>query len=867
MDITLSRRSQGPLGQGFNNASDFAALSADGTWLVFQTDAGNSFLSDSNGWADLWRQNRTDGTLQRVSLTGGNAATDGASFGAAISADGRHIAFTSLATNMLAADLNGMADIFRRDMETGALLLISANTDGRAGNNVSFGAAISADGARIAFLSAASDLVAADSNGAIDVFLRDLSANTMRLVSSAADGTQGNAGALNRPALSADGRFVTFDSLASNLVADDSNGRDDVFLKDMQTGAISRVSTSADGTQQNGGVQGSMRPVISADGRYVAFASSATNLVAGDTNNAVDVFRRDMQTGAIERVSVTLGGVQGAGDSLDASISADGRFIAFTSLAGNFAADDRPASADIFLKDMQTGTLALLSRNLAGVPGLGESVNAAISADGLRIAFASSVPDLVAGDTNAWQDVFEAALPRPSDAITGTAAADVLRGTAGADTMQGLAGDDWLRGDDGDDRLEGGADADTLDGEAGADLMLGGAGHDHYLIRDAADRIIEAEAEGTDTAWVFISGWTLPAHIEIGRLVGAANLLTGGDEGVQLVAGGGPATLIGGAGDDVLWGAAAADSLVGGAGHDTMRGGGGTDTMLGGVGNDHAVITSGGESFIELPDAGTDTAWVTAQGWSLPAHVEIGRLSGTASLLLGAGIDQQLVANPLHGSTLQGGEGRDVLWGADHADLLEGGPGDDTLRGGAGNDTMRGGPGHDHFIVNDLGDVVRENAGEGIDTAWVTVDGWVLPAHVELAYLSGTVRRIAGSEVGDQLIANPTLGGELDGRGGNDTLWGSNAADLLAGGAGDDVLYGFGGADRFAFHIPAWGRDAVADFSRAQGDRIDMRGSGITAFSQFSVVNGDGHTALRSGANEIMLFNTTGVTASDFIFS
>ena len=867
MDITLSRRSQGPLGQGFNNASDFAALSADGTWLVFQTEASNSFLSDSNGWVDIWRQNRADGTLQRVSLTGAGTAPDGASFGAAISADGRHIAFTSIAANMQPEDMNGMADIFRRDMETGALLLISINSDGRAGNNVSFGATITGDGSKLAFLSAASDLVTTDTNNAIDVFLRDLSANSMRLVSTAADGGQGNAGALNRPALSADGRFVAFDSLASNLLADDSNGRDDVFLKDMLTGAVTRASTAADGTQQNGGFQGTLRPVISADGRYVAFASSASNLVAGDTNGAIDVFRRDMLTGAIERVSITAGGVQGQRDSLDASISADGRFIAFTSLAPDFAADDRPASADIFLKDMQTGALMLLSRNLSGVPGLGESVNAAISADGLRIAFASTVGDLVAGDANAWQDIFEAALPRASDAISGTSAADALNGTAAADTILGLAGDDWLRGHDGDDRLEGGADADTLDGSAGADLMLGGPGHDQYVIRDAADRVIEAEDEGTDTAWVVLAGWTLPAHIEIGRLVGAANMLTGGDQGAQLVAGSGPSTLIGGAGDDVLWGGAHGDLLEGGAGADTLRGGTGADVMRGGTGHDHFIINNSGDMVEEAADAGIDTAWVTANGWVMPAHVEIARLSGGATSVTGGGLHQQLVASPLLASTLIGGAGDDVLWGDAHGDLLEGGAGADTLRGGTGADMMRGGTGHDHFIINNSGDQVEEADDAGIDTAWVAIDDWALPAGVELAYLSGAARRVAGGEGAEQLIANPVLGGVLEGRGGTDTLWGSNAGDVLAGGAADDVLYGFGGADRFVFDLPGWGRDAVADFTRAQGDHIDMRGSGVTSFAQFTVVTGDGHTALRLGANEIMLFNTTGVTAADFLFS
>jgi len=436
--------------------------------------------------------------------------------------------------------------------------------------------------------------------------------------------------------------------------------------------------------------------------------------------------------------------------------------------------------------------------------------------------------------------------------------AQTIRGEAGHDALFGAGGDDWLQGLHGDD---------TLDGGAGADIMLGGAGDDHYVIRDAADRGIEAEAEGADTAWVFISGWTLPAHVEIGRLIGSANMLTGGDEGVKLVAGSGPSTLIGGAGDDVLWGGATADRLAGGAGLDAMRGGGGADTMLGGPGDDHAVITTGTETFLEDADAGIDTAWVTAQGWTLPAQVEIARLAGTATLISGAGLHQHLVANPLFGSTLLGGAGHDVLWGSEHADLMLGGEGHDMLRGGFGADTMRGGPGNDHVVVNDLSDLAEELPDAGTDTAWVTIDGWVLPENMEVAYLSEGARQLSGSQGADQLVANGALGGVLDGRGGHDTLWGSNLADSLAGGAGDDVLYGFAGADRFIFDLPGWGRDAVADFNSAEGDRIDLRGSGVTALDQFALVTADGNTALRAGAGEIMLFNTTGVTAADFIFS
>ncbi|WP_164867950.1 PD40 domain-containing protein [Rhodovarius crocodyli] len=866
MTVTLARRSLASAGQQLNDTSDYADLSADGLYLVFQSDATNPSLADTNGVTDIWRQNRGTGVLERVSVSASGVEANGASYGAAISADGRYVVFTSMATNLVTGDTNGFADIFRKDMQTGAVLLVSLNTVGAAANSVSYGAAVNSDGRYVAFLSAASDLVAGDTNGLIDVFLRDMVTGQVRLVSLTADGRQANGSALNRVSISADGRYVVFDSNAGNLVGTDTNGRDDVFVKDMQTGTVTRVTEGANGEQMGGGFEGTLKPVISADGRYVVFATKAA-LLGADTNGVMDVYRKDLLTGAVALVSTGSSGVAGNGDSYDADISGDGRYVTFTSLSSTFAADDRPVSADIFRKDLLTGELLLISIATTGATAFGESTHSVISNDGLTVAFASTAPDLVSGDSNAVQDVFGAEIGAPRGTQNGTAGNDTLHGGSDADNLYGLGGDDALYGHDGNDWLEGGAGDDLLDGGAGADVMIGGTGNDQYLVDSPADRVIEYEDEGTDTVWSTADDYTLPSHIEIGRLFGTGASLGGGSTPVQLVAN--PllaSTLRGGTADDVLWGGPQDDTLDGGAGDDILRGGAGNDTMIGGTGNDQAVIDDLGDRFVEYADEGIDTAWVTVDGWTLPVNVEIGRLAGTATFLKASEGYQQLVANPLYASRLEGGTGDDVLWGSEFDDTLIGHDGNDILRGGPGNDTMVGGKGHDHYIVDDLGDVIWEEADEGYDTAWVSVTGYWVSPNIEVVYLAGTATLVHGSPTGENLVANPLLGSTLDGRGGNDILWGSNFADVLDGGEGDDIMYGYGGADIFAFNIPNWGRDQISDFRRAEGDKLYMVGSGVTALSQFSVTVAGGNTSLRYGDNEIFLYNVTDIQASDFVF-
>src|SRR5213078_1257125 len=237
--------------------------------------------------------------------------------------------------------------------------------------------------------------------------VRDRQTGMTARVSVDSAGTQGNSSS-RAPALSADGRFVAFQSDATNLVVGDTNGKTDVFVHDRQTGPTERVSVASGGGRLGTGGSGGFFafPSLSADGRLVAFQSDATNLVAGDTNGATDLFVHDRQTGTTERVSVASGGRQGNGFSAGPVLSADGRFVAFYSTATNLVAGDTNGATDVFVHDRQTGTTERVSVAPGGTQGNGSSAGPVLSADGGLVAFHSTATNLVAGDANGAYDVF-----------------------------------------------------------------------------------------------------------------------------------------------------------------------------------------------------------------------------------------------------------------------------------------------------------------------------------------------------------------------------------------------------------------------------------------------------------------------------
>jgi Tol biopolymer transport system component len=342
------------------------------------------------------------GNTTRVSVASDGTQANGGSFTPSISANGRYVAFASIAVNLVSGDTNGVQDIFVHDRQTGQTTRVSVASDGAQANDFSSNPSISADGRYVAFISVANNLVSGDTGVDHDVFVHDRQTGATTLVSVAMDGSEGN-GYSEEVSISADGRYVAFRSWADNLVSGDTNNHPDIFVRDRQTGQTTRVSVASDGTQAN---DFSFEPSISADGRYVAFMSWANNLVSGDTNGDWDIFVHDRQTGATIRVSVATGGGQAAGRSQRPSISADGRYVAFASSASNLVSGDTNNHPDIFVHDRQTGVTMRVSVASDGTQTYVFSFDPSISADGRYVAFGSEADNLVSGDTNGRYDIF-----------------------------------------------------------------------------------------------------------------------------------------------------------------------------------------------------------------------------------------------------------------------------------------------------------------------------------------------------------------------------------------------------------------------------------------------------------------------------
>jgi Tol biopolymer transport system component len=319
----------------------------------------------------------------------------------AFSATGRFLAFTSDATNLVPDDTNGVPDVFVRDGWTRTTTRISVGPGGAQGEQGSGTAALSADGRYVVFDSTASTLVGGDTNEAGDVFVRDRLAATTTRVSVATDRGQAD-GWSQEPSVSATGRYVVFASAAPNLVPGDTNAANDVFRHDRVTGQTLRVSVGSGGAQ---GDEGSYRANISADGRFVAFVSDASNLVPGDTNAATDVFVRDLGAGSTSRVSVASDGAEGAFTSTDPVISAGGRFVAFTSDADNLVTGDTNLTNDIFLRDRWTGATSRVNVATGGEQANTFSQAAgSVSWTGRFVTFTSAASNLVPGDTNGTEE-------------------------------------------------------------------------------------------------------------------------------------------------------------------------------------------------------------------------------------------------------------------------------------------------------------------------------------------------------------------------------------------------------------------------------------------------------------------------------
>jgi Tol biopolymer transport system component len=341
--------------------------------------------------------------IERVDVDGSGHEVKEGGVPTAVSRDGRYVVFYSFSDDLVPGDTNGTVDVFLKERATGGIVRISVSTDDEEGNDQSAYGTISADGNLVAFASNASNFVAGDSNDRTDVFVRDRVAFTTECVSVTSSGVPGDAGS-GDPAMTPDGLFVVFSSGADDLVSHDDNGFGDVFLRDRRTGWTSLVSVK-NGTSSGGDGESSL-PSISDDGLYVAFTSQADDLVGGDTNGVSDVFVRDRHLGTTERVSVDRSGAQADGECYGAVISSNGRWVAFSSYADNLVDGDTNGDSDVFVHDRVTGKTERVSVDSSGRQIGADSFLGAMSASGQVVAFSSASADLVEDDTNGMVDVF-----------------------------------------------------------------------------------------------------------------------------------------------------------------------------------------------------------------------------------------------------------------------------------------------------------------------------------------------------------------------------------------------------------------------------------------------------------------------------
>jgi Tol biopolymer transport system component len=427
------RVSIGSAGEQGNGRSFLHAISPEGRFALFLSDSTNLVPGDTNAAADLFVRDRVAGATILASTTSSGGPIDRGvgNTTSGLSADGTRVAFESQSTSLAPNDSDADIDVFVHDLGSGRTTLASVAPDGSPGAKITesgrtFSADsnwpdLSADGRFVAFLSDATNLLSADPAhqlfAGLQVYLRDLMTGQTVLASVSQSGEPASCRCIptvqGPPSLSADGRFVAFQSNAVNLVPGDTNGTTDLFVWDRLTGTTERVSVSSNGAQADR-EEITQQPAISPDGRFVAFGSNATTLVEGDTNGLGDVFVRDRATSRTERVSLTNRGREtrphaGYGSSLAPALSADGRIVSFTSSANDLVANDSwPLCCDVFVRDRANGTTERMTIPTGGgtpVRGSGTSGSQALSVDGRFVAITSEV-SLGPGDTNGLGDAY-----------------------------------------------------------------------------------------------------------------------------------------------------------------------------------------------------------------------------------------------------------------------------------------------------------------------------------------------------------------------------------------------------------------------------------------------------------------------------
>lgn len=392
--------------QGGDTSADHISrnpsISADGTRVVYFSRASNLVPGDTEGRFDIFLYDTVDETTTRISVDPAGLGGNSDSTNPKISADGDRIVYSSLASNLVAGDTNNRYDIFLYDIPTATTTRLSVDDAGNQSIGTSAVGSISADGTRIVFNSNASDLLPDTAGDFFNVYLHDTTTNTTTLITRDRSG-EGSANESSYPlstsGISGDGTRIVFASKASNLVEGDSNRTQDVFMYDTTTATTTKIN----GGEPDGRPSG--EPAISTDGTKIAFSSSSRNVIPGSITSVRSIFLYDVATGTTVLVSANAAGEPGIVGSERPAISADGTRISFASFASNLVPDDT-GRVDIFVYDTTTGAPTRINMTANGGEANRDSLESALSADGTRIVYTSKATNLVAPDTNGWQDVF-----------------------------------------------------------------------------------------------------------------------------------------------------------------------------------------------------------------------------------------------------------------------------------------------------------------------------------------------------------------------------------------------------------------------------------------------------------------------------
>lgn len=397
---TLVSVGQGRSADGY---SELVSPSGDGRYVAFTSTATNLVPGGTNGILDLFVRDLTTRQTELVSVsTSGAKANDYSDIAQrAMTSNGRYVAFSSDASNLVRGDTNRTSDCFVRDLLKHTTVRVSLGRGGVQGNDASYGCHVTNDGKTVAFSSFASNLVKGDTNAMPDVFVRTLATGAIRRLTLTPSGAQSVSGGVIDD-MTPDGRLVVIESISDDLGPGDTNGALDLYVANTRTGRMTRVSVGTGGTLAD---QGGERGSISADGSRVAF-QTFSSLDPADTNRFQDVYVYDLASARTYLASLGRNGVVGDEDSIVPSLSGDGTVVAFESYADNLFPGDTNQSTDVFRRTVGDPGLRLISQAPDGTLANGGSVVPVITRDAGAIAYSSDASNLVGRDDNGLQDVF-----------------------------------------------------------------------------------------------------------------------------------------------------------------------------------------------------------------------------------------------------------------------------------------------------------------------------------------------------------------------------------------------------------------------------------------------------------------------------